>query len=248
MADEKRLSRYLDYLPAIYRQEAAEGLPDFLGRFLLAFEHVLTGVGDPTPEGRGLEEILEGITGESGEVLMAGAHRYFTPGPARGDTERAPAEFLEWLSGWVALTLRDDWNQEEPRRILAEIVPSYRKRGTPDGLKQVLAAFTGVAPSAVTITEFEQPFQLGVTSTVGKDTVLAGGPPHYFEVRVLVPGAKDLARRRAIVRAIIDLEKPAHTYYNDRDTELIQASTVLQIGVTSTIGENTVIGVPANNP
>jgi phage tail-like protein len=239
MIDDKSLSSYLDDLPAIYRQEATGGRPDFLGRLLLAFEHVLTGVGDP---GRpGLEEILEGIPGGGGGgVLMAGAHRYFTPGPGMAEEERAPKEFLEWLSGWVALTLREDWQEEEKRRILAEIVPSYKKRGTPDGLKQVLAAFTGVSPNAITIAEFQQPFQLGVTSTVGADTVLGGGPPHYFMVRALLPGAADLARQRAVLEAIIDMEKPAHTYY---ELEISPTAT-MQLGVTSTVGVDTLLGIP----
>ncbi|HYU34425.1 MAG TPA: phage tail protein [Thermoanaerobaculia bacterium] len=242
MIDDKSLSSYLDDLPAIYRQESTGGRPDFLGRFLLAFEHLLTGVGD---SGRpGLEETLEGITGESGEVVLAGAHRYFTPGPGLPPEERAPAEpgrdFLEWLSGWVALTLREDWQEEERRRILAEIVPSYRKRGTRDGLRQILAAFTGVRPETITIAEFQQPFQLGRTATVGEDTVLGGGPPHYFMVRVLLPGAADLARRRAILRAIIDMEKPAHTYY---DLRIIPTLT-MRVGKTSTVGQDTVLGVP----
>lgn len=233
MIDDKTLSSYLDDLPAIYRQEATGGRPDFLGRLLLAFEHVLTGVGDPARPG--LEEKLEGIPG-----LLAGAYRYFTPGPGLAEPERAPEEFLEWLSGWVALTLREDWQEEEKRRILAEIVPSYKKRGTPDGLKQVLAAFTGVSPNAITIAEFQQPFQLGVASTVGADTVLGGGPPHYFMVRALIPGAADLARQRAVLKAIIDMEKPAHTYY---ELEISPTAT-MQLGVTSTVGVDTLLGIP----
>lgn len=211
MIDDKTVSRYLDDLPAIFRQEAAVGRPDFLGRFLLAFEHVLTGVGDPAHPG--LEEILEGIVDEAGHVRLAGAHRYFTPGPGEAADLRAPAEFLEWLAGWVALTLRDDWNENERRRILAEIVPSYHQRGTPGGLQQVLAAFAGVHPDAITIAD--QPFQIGETSTVGKDTVL-GGSPHYFTVLALVPRAADQARKQAVLRAIIDMEKPAHTCYDLR--------------------------------
>jgi len=239
MLDDKKPSRYLDDLPAVYRQEATGELPDFLGRFLLAFEHVLTGVGDR--ERPGLEEILEGIVTENGDG-MSGAHRYFTPGPDEVDGSRAPKEFLEWLSGWVALTLRGDWKEEEQRRILAEIVPSYRQRGTPGGLKQVLAAYTGVSSGAITITEGWTPFQLGVSSTVGEDTVLGDGP-HHFTVDAKVPGAADLGRKRAVLRAIIDVEKPAHTYYDLH----IQTPT-MRVGVTSTIGEDTVLGAPLENP
>ncbi len=223
MIDETTISRYLDHLPAIYRQKAVGGRSDFLGRLLLAFEHVLTGVG----YGRGLEEILDGIVDEDGNVVMAGAHRYFTPGPSLPDLERAPKEFLEWLSGWVALTLREDWREEERRRILAEIVPSYRRRGTPDGLKQVLAAFTGLSLGLITITE-------------GEDDEEGEWPPHYFQVRVKVPSIQDISRWREVLEPIIDMEKPAHTYY---DLQLSPGAT-MQIGVHSTVGVDTLLGVP----
>lgn len=239
MIDDKSLSNYLDHLPALYRQEATGGRPDFLGRFLLAFEHVLTGVGDPSYPG--LEERLDGIVSENGNVRLAGMHRYFTPGPTEDDAERAPTEFLEWLSGWVSLTLRDDWNEEERRRVLAEIVPSYQRRGTPDGLKQVLAAFTGVHIDAITILELLQPFQIGVAS-IGESTLLGDGSPHYFIVRALVPGTAELGRQRAALRAIIDTEKPAHTYY-----DLLIDTPTMQVGVQSTVGMDTVLGVLTKN-
>jgi phage tail-like protein len=182
-----RISSYLDDLPAIYRQPAQGGRPDFLGRFLLAFEHVLTGVGDPLKPG--LEELLDGIVDGDGRTRLAGAHRFADPGPDRPDEERAPAEFLEWLSGWVALTLREDWTEGEKRRILSEIVPSYRRRGTRDGLRHVLSAFTGLPADTIDVRELVNPMQIGVTSTLGEDTVVGGSPPHYFLVDALVPAA-----------------------------------------------------------
>lgn len=240
MINSKRPSRYLDGLPAIYRQETTEGRPDFLGRFLLAFEHVLTGVGEP--EQPGLEEILEGIVTENSDVVMAGLHRYFTP-VAENALARAPEEFLEWLSGWVALTLPDDWKEDERRRILAEIVPSYRQRGTPGGLRQVLAAFTGVLSSAIDIVERDERFQIGRTSTVGRSTRVGGGRPHYFVISVPVPSSANPARTRAALQAIIDLEKPAHTYY-----DLFVQTPTMRIGVSSRIGVSTILGVPIQTP
>ncbi len=241
MIDDKTLSRYLDDLPALYRQEATGARPDFLGRFLLAFEHVLTGVGDTCDQG--LEEILDGIVDEAGRIRLAGSYRYFTPGPGEPEELRAPAEFLAWLSGWVALTLRDDWKDEERRRILARVVSFYRDRGTPDGLKQVLATFAGVSPGAITFAEDRKPFQLGVLSTLGKDMLLGGEPPHHFTICVRIPTMANLARQRAVLRAIIDMEKPAHTHYELR----LQGLTTMQVGMTSTVGENTVLSVLPGN-
>ncbi|HEX2643889.1 MAG TPA: phage tail protein [Thermoanaerobaculia bacterium] len=232
-----RLSRYLDDLPALYRTPARGGRPDFLGRFLLAFEQVLTGVGDVDKPG--LEERLDGITDDAGNLLRAGSHRYFEPGPDLPEGERAPAEFLDWLSSWVALTMRGDWTDGERRRILAEIVPSYRRRGTRDGLQRILSAFTGLSIESITISELLSPMQLGVSATVGKDTVVGGSAPHYFLVDALVPASDvaDLSRKKSILRAILDLEKPAHTFYDLR----IQVPT-MQVGVTSRVGVETVLG------
>lgn len=232
-----RLSRYLDDLPALYRTPARGGRPDFLGRFLLAFEQVLTGVGDP--ERPGLEEILDGITGADGKTVMAGVHRFFDPGPGLPDAERAPAELLFWLGSWVALTLRGDWTEGEQRRILAEIVPSYRRRGTREGVRRILSAFTGLSIESISISELLSPLQIGVSATIGTDTVVGGSLPHYFVVDALVPASDvaDLSRKRSILRAILDLEKPAHTFYDLR----IQVPT-MQVGVTSRVGVDTVLG------
>lgn len=233
-----RVSRYLDDLPAIYRTPAAGGRPDFLGRFLLAFEQILTGVGDP--DRPGLEEVLDGIPGSAGgETVMAGSHRFFDPGPGLPDDQRAPAEFLDWLGSWVALTLRGDWTQDEQRRVLAGIIPAYRLRGTRDGVRRVLSAFTGLSEESITISELLSPLQIGVSATVGTDTVVGGNMPHFFLVDALVPASNstDLARKEFILRAILDLEKPAHTFYDLR----IHLPT-MQVGVTSRVGVETVLG------
>jgi len=240
MNEETRTSSYLDFLPALYREEAPGARPDFLGRFLLAFERVLTGLGDV--QHPGLEEILEGVVDPvTGKLSQSGVERYFDPGPGRPEAERAPAEFLAWLAGWVALTLREDWDDEERRRILSEIVPAYKLRGTKEGLRQVLAAFSGQFVDSIKISEFESPFTVGVTSIVGGDTALGGGPPHYFLVEALLaaPDGVDLERKRTVFSAIIDAEKPAHTYYDLH----VQVPT-LRLGVHSTVGVDTLLGDP----
>jgi phage tail-like protein len=230
---EPTVSRYLDYLPAIYSEDGDPGKGSFLGRFLLAFEHVLTGREDPADPG--LEEVLDGIDG--GRELR-GAERHFDPTPppdAAGDLElqQAPAEFLDWLAQWVALSLRADMPQARQRALIANAVSLYKRRGTKQGLEDVIALATG---TGVTIEEQADAFQIGVHSRIGVDTLLGGGPPHFFRVVATFPTRADADASEAILREILDAEKPAHTYYRlDLETP------VLQIGVTSTVGVDTVL-------
>jgi phage tail-like protein len=196
-----QVSSYLDYLPAIFRQDA------FLGRFLLAFEEILGG----------LEQRLDTI------------NHYFDP-------ETAPVEFLEWLSGWVALSLRADLKEPERRDFIVNAVLLYRLRGTKQGVEKLIKIYTGLLP---TIDEFNTAFQIGVHSTIGVDTLLDSGAPHFFQVtiRLATPDPGERKRMQEVVTAIIDMEKPAHACY-----ELSIVTPVLQIGVHSTIGVDIVLG------
>lgn len=232
-----RASTYLDHLPAVFREEAGGDWPGLPG-FLLAFEHVLTGVGDPAEPG--LDELLDRV-------------------PAYLDPERTPAPFLDWLGGWVGLTLRADLEtaalglegeaaraaaerRERARALVAGAVPLYRLRGTRRGLEELVRILTGgLSP---TIDEMAATFQVGVSSTVGRDTLLGGGAPHFFHVLLRLPQPGPAARRRVeeLVRAILDVEKPAHTRYR-----LDVLTPAMQLGVHSRIGVDTLL-VPAGNP
>jgi phage tail-like protein len=222
------VSRYFDYLPAVYSEDGS-----FLGRFLLAFEHVLTGREDPADPG--LEEVLDGIDDER---ELRGIERYFDPTPPTGasgavERQQAPPEFLEWLAQWVALSLRADMPEARQRALIANAVSLYKRRGTKQGLEDVIALATG---TGVTIEEQADAFQVGVHSRIGVDTLLSGGPPHFFRVVARFPTRAQADASEAILREILDAEKPAHTYYRlDLETP------VLQIGVTSTVGVDTVL-------
>ena len=232
----ERSSRYLDYLPAIFREHPEGGDTRFIGRFLLAFEHVLTGVGDP--DHAGLEEKLDGISDGNGRRLLGGVERYFDPGPHAPDEQRAPKEFLQWLSGWVALALRADLDELRQRDFIARSASLYRLRGTKQGLERMVRIYTRLRP---TVEELAARYQVGVTSRVGADTPLGGGPPHFFRVRIhlATSNPKKIKHQVEVTRAIIEAEKPAHTYY-----ELRWQTPELQIGVHSTVGVDTLLGEP----
>jgi phage tail-like protein len=220
----------LQYLPAIY-QEADPARPQkFLGQFLLAFEALLlggwhedrlrnTGVGD----GSGID--IDGL----GEQI-ADLHTIFDP-------LETLEEFLPWLAGWAALSLRADMAVNRKRKLIAHIIPLYRIRGTLKYLKELLTLCLDVV---VQVSDTELPaFQVDRHSTVGSDTYLGGGAPYLFKVTLIAPqlNASALEAQSQLARAVIELGKPAHTDY-----QLIIASHVFQLGAHSTVGVDTVLG------
>jgi phage tail-like protein len=163
------------------------------------------------------------------EQLLDIIHDYFDPA-------YCPKEFLDWLASWVALAVKQDWPEAAQRELIRRIVPLYSKRGTKEGLEEFLKIYAG---PGVSIYEFLSPFQIGVCSTIGEDTIPGGGAPFFFMLKVILP-EPDIelkAKKEATVRAIIDLEKPAHTYY-----ELEVIIPTMQIGIHSTIGLDMLLG------
>ncbi len=137
---------------------------------------------------------IEGSITEPGlDQTLDNIHNYFDPRPGEENTQRAPTEFLSWLARWVALTLREDWDEEAKRRLISRIVPIYRKRGTKAGLQEILTVYTR---ENVKIYETEH-------------------PAHFFQVEMTLneQNQSSLRLKEKIAKAIIDQEKPAHTFY-----------------------------------
>lgn len=207
------LSSYLHHLPSLFSEDV------FLGRFLLAFEQVLTGVDAP-----------EGAPAQGLEQTIAALAALFDPA-------RTPEGFLPWLAGWAALSLETDWSVVQQRAFLSRVIPLYRRRGTRENLRDLLRIYTGSDPQ---ISEGgDSPFQIGVHSTIGVDALVGGSVPHHFHVTVAMaaPDPARALRQRQIVTALVNLEKPAHTYY-----DLTITFSTMQIGVRSTIGVDTLLG------
>jgi phage tail-like protein len=231
------VSSLLGLLPAVFQedrhQDDASGqlLPSFLGRFLLAFEKILLGrLGEAEP---GLDEVVASI------------HRYFEPGELLSPGDRAPAEFLPWLAGWLALVLREDWDpdpsqrQQRQRNLIGRASELYRLRGTKRGIEEFVRSYTVLGAR---VDELDTRFRIGFNSRVGQDTIIDGGAPFCFTVTVLVPATRfaDLKKVAEVSRAIVDQQKPAHTSYTLR----IETPR-FRIGFQSTVGVDTVLGSSA---
>jgi phage tail-like protein len=182
MTEERIQSIYLQYLPAIYQED------EFLGRFLMIFEDVLSPV----------ERILENI------------HFYFDP-------MMAPEGFLPWLASWIDLVLDENWPIDNEKRrefikrqreLIKAGVELYRWRGTKRGLREYLRIYTGVESEI--IEHFDE----------------NDGGPYRFTVIIRVPDPKSLDER--LVRRVINAEKPAHTTYELRVSDL-KAETVMKV-------------------
>lgn len=186
------LSRYRNDLPAYLHSDL------FLGRFLLAFEKMLSGL--PEEETAPFQPQL--FTGAGAplwglETIIANIHTYLDP-------QQTPSEFLPWLASWVALSLREDWDDKVKRQFISQIVPLYQIRGTIRGLKKMLQIYlesSGLSYPERTISVFE-----------------FDDHPHYFQVQLALPSNQVIQpdrywRECRAAKAIIDHEKPAHTFY-----------------------------------
>ena len=107
-------SSYLEHLPGIYQES------DFLGRFLLIFEHIFSPV----------------------ERTAGSTWAYF-------DAGLTPDEFLPWLGSWIGLLLDARMPAENKREVIRAAPELYRWRGTKRGLRAFLKLFTGIEPEIV---------------------------------------------------------------------------------------------------
>ncbi len=113
------------------------------------------------------------------------------------DPQLAPPDFLEWLAGWVGVALDETWPLERQRALVSEMVRMYGRRGTVEGLRDLLEIQTGAA------VEIEE--NGGCTWSAVPGGALPGTPEPLLVVRVHADPS-ELARLDAIVAAA----KPAH--------------------------------------
>jgi len=211
-------SKLLDYLPAIYHDQ------DFLNAYLSAFEKILIGRKDEpkipadapgsSPSGGSVlkQRMQEGAESRSLEETIDLI-------PVLFDPLNTPKDFLPWLAGWAALSLRADLQEDAQRQFIAKIIQLYRRRGTKENLIELLRIFTQIPPE---IDEDASPSETFIDRLKTNPT-----PLHFFKVSILLtdPNPEMLQHKRDIAHALIEMEKPAHTFY-----ELVTSFTSMRIG------------------
>jgi phage tail-like protein len=226
------VSEYLQYLPRIFREGAAGEVGEqegFLGEYLKIFEALLSGRDDAE------------IETENGPLRITGLEQRVSQFENYLDAGLTPdLAFLTYLAQWVALSFDQNWKPEEKRQWLWKIVPLYKKRGTKSGLIEYLNMFAG---KQVEVEEPEGGFIIGEkdNSIVGMNTFV-GEPAYFFRVKFnygYPPEKFNINKWRNLwkgISLIVDLEKPAHTYY-DIDARVPG----IVVGKRSTVAEDTLI-------
>lgn len=218
------------YLPKVFRDSTPED--DFLRRWLALFE----------------------------ATTWNGVARRLDAYPELFDPRTAPEAMLPHLAGWLELPVieRVRAEPERLRRILVHADEIARQRGTIDGLVLMVKLYMDVSIQVVESFRTRSRFILGGNPVLGCDTILTAEPapvwlgdearlggsflldsddrdgaiPHRFDV--LVPArAVCKSADLALLRALVDAEKPAHTLYCIR--EVAPAGWV--VGMASVLGQ-----------
>lgn len=215
--------KLIDMLPGVLRR-ADEESQRSLKSFIAVFEKLITGVTDLDSEVT-VGPLPAKSIGEAIDLFPS----YFHP-------ETAPSEFLDWLSSWVGLVLKEDWAEEKKRTVLARIIPLYRMRGTRKGLEEYLNIYTH---GGVSINDDVGLFQVGINSRVGISTAI--DLTNFFTIVVRLSEAEQtleaINSKKLMIESIIEREKPVHTRY-----KLIWENVhSLQVGIRSQVEINTLL-------
>ena len=165
----------------------------------------IAGLPSPHPIGASLpglyrdDPLAQRLTSAFDEVLAA-AVQVLDCFPAYLDPALAPADFLEWLGGWVGAPPDETWPLERRRAFVASATELFRMRGTAAGLAAHVAIFTGGE------VEVAEPGAAGWSREPGAAVPEGTSPDLFIRVRVKDPKAVSAARLEGLIAAA----KPAH--------------------------------------
>jgi phage tail-like protein len=119
--------------------------------------------------------------------------------PAYLDPATAPTDLLEWLAGWVGVTVATEMPIQQRRELVAAAARLYVWRGTPSAIKTAIELSTGQTPEIVE--------SGGTDWSAEPDAALPGGPDPGLTISVQ---ATDRSLDESLLRALITAFVPAH--------------------------------------
>lgn len=233
---------WLRYLPAIYARNGSRNA--FLERALALFE-----------------SLLADVEGNLNDLPML-----FDP---RAAPDHAPGSWLDWLSGWLAFELEESWEPMKRRRALASAFDVLGRRGTVQGLRQLIAWYADIDVAIEEPSHYASVWSLGENSTLGFTTMVAAaeaqgsvlgttatlnGSHLIGEADYGAPLFEDLAHRFCVLvaaaelnvpgamdalRRIIEREKPAHTSY-----QICVVEPFMRVGMQARLGVDAIVAGP----
>ncbi|RKF14886.1 hypothetical protein D6850_08420 [Roseovarius spongiae] len=232
------------HLPAVWSSEPQSA--DFLQRFMMLFDEIRAGVTGHLDD---LPALIDPMATPAAE---AGAHG---------------ADFLDWLGGWIGLTLDRNWSAARRRRLVAEAPALFRIKGTVEGLRRHVEIYTGIDPKIVehfrlrrwlTLDESRldgsaalwgpeliRRLELDGYAEIGRFALVDGGDPltdpiaaFAHRATVYVPVSEGFSDRDlAALEDVVDAARPAHV---EVDVHVMQPRFVM--GCDTLLGVNTILG------
>ncbi|MFI7022290.1 phage tail protein [Micromonospora sp. NPDC049900] len=165
----------------------------------------VAGLGTPHPFGPRLPAIYasDDVAGRllaAFDEVLAPVHATLDSLAAYLDPRLAPADFVDWLAGWVAAETAPGWTLAQRREAVAGAVARHRVRGTAQGLAEQVQMVFGVRP------EITENGGTAWSSESGGPLPGTAVPALTVTVRVPEPDRVPLDALRALVEA----NRPAH--------------------------------------
>jgi len=224
MAINTRPLQFRDFLPEVFRADEVNGV-NFMSCFLQAFETLF----------EELQGEIEGATGGAGGGIPDLFDLDKTPPPQFKSRPQPDFDYLNYLASWIGLPLRAEKSVDWNRRFFKSAVSLHQQRGSLPGMNAVLRAWLKddlmeTSPPLLILTDLTRShtsvnavLQLGVTATLGVDTVLGEGAPFFFIADLITdPAVHELRQPEGLdvfqqaARSLLDFERPANTYYQLR--------------------------------
>lgn len=146
------------------------------------------------------------------------------------DPECAESEFLNMLAEWLSIKDPAIWTEEQLRRLLLRAVSLYRKRGTKEGLSELIELYTGEKPFI--IEGFAVREKSGSNKNQKALAAMYGSSP--YTVTVLVKPGHDIESIRCLAAAML----PASTELKLAELDpYIFLDSYAYLGVNSSLGK-----------
>lgn len=175
-------SSYLQYLPPALWRDEPDAPEVSLGRFLLSFEKLLTGVED------GSSFVQSRYQHESIEHTLDVLHELYNPFKIQSDDSEWTEQWLTFLASWVGLSPLSSWDEHQKRKLIADAVEIHNIRGLKRGLYKYLEIYlVSELKPRITIDIGETVFRLPLANALDKHAqVITSGPPiiHPLSVQV----------------------------------------------------------------